>query len=124
MIDFKDSSWLNVGLLRRGFAYESTRQSKRCKVLLSFVGSEKGTPEEASFNRRLIDDDTIFLIVPCEARHGDDRVDSNRHFRDGDVFGGFGCDNRSLGIVFFVAWLWLENGMTDPQTPKIIDGWI
>jgi hypothetical protein len=34
------------------------------------------------------------------------------------------CFDIALCSVFFVAWLWLGNGMTEAQTPKIREGCI
>ena len=34
------------------------------------------------------------------------------------------CLDIALCRVFFVAWLWLGNGITDPQMPKSIEGGI
>lgn len=41
-----------------------------------------------------------------------------------ELFRPIDCLDMADCRVFFVAWLWFGNGMTDAQTPKIMDGWI
>lgn len=41
-----------------------------------------------------------------------------------ELFRPIDCFDMADCRVFFVAWLWLGNGITEAHTPKIIDGWI
>ena len=50
-----------------------------CAGLLGFICSIKHTSKEAPVDGRLIDDDTILLIVASEACHGHHRVTTDRH---------------------------------------------
>ncbi len=68
-------------------------------LFFSFVGPEEGGAIEAALDGRLVDNDTILLVISCEASHGYNGIGSYGHLEDRDVFRGFSGDEGSLGVV-------------------------
>lgn len=90
---------IDIRLNAGRFLYDGVGWILATSRLLCFIGAIEYTSKETSLNGRLINNDTIFLIIASKTGHGDNRVASNGHFSHGDVFGCLGPHERSLRII-------------------------
>ncbi len=68
-------------------------------ILFCFVRSIKSASKHTSFNCRLIDNNTILLVIASKARHRHNWVTSDRHLINRNVFDWLCCHKRTLRVV-------------------------
>lgn len=71
-------------------AYFGLRSVGCRNILLCFITSIKHTTEHTSLNGRLVDNNTILLIVTCETSHCYNWIATNGHLHHWDILGRFG----------------------------------
>ena len=99
MIQLTDRTFKDLSIFAIGFANFGFCGISGSRIFLSLISSVKYTSKHSSFDRALINNNTILLIIPCKASHSYHRIASNRHFIDRNIPSRFGTYQRSLRII-------------------------
>lgn len=89
----------NFNLFTIGFANLTHSAISRGHILFSFISSVESGSIKSSLNGRLIDNNTIFLVVSSETGHSDYGVGTNGHLKDRDILSWLCGYEWSLWVI-------------------------